>query len=148
MDSSACASRLEKGERGAAELSLQRHGRSIDEWSIKVLTALALMTCYTTATLHPCAAVVPAIPPLIDETLRRRRCDDDAMKPPRTPDGISTLSSRSSLPTPMTTICLCRGDDDDGIKGTGVIGHHRASSTTSGWVAKVTMATADCGGGL
>ena len=46
MDSSACASRLEKGERGAAELSLQRHGRSIDEWSIKVLTALALMTCY------------------------------------------------------------------------------------------------------
>jgi len=24
----------------------QRHGRSIDEWSIKVLTALALMACY------------------------------------------------------------------------------------------------------
>ena len=28
----------------------------------------------------------------------------------------------------MTTICLCRGDDDDGIKGTGVVGRRRASS--------------------
>jgi len=45
------------------------------------------------------------------------------MKPPRTPDGISTSASRSGLPTPTTTICLYRGDDDDGIKGTGVVDH-------------------------
>jgi hypothetical protein len=49
------------------------------EWSITVLTELALMAATTTATLHhSCAAVVPATPPLVDATLRRRRCDETA----------------------------------------------------------------------
>ncbi len=45
------------------------------------------------------------------------------MKLPRTPDGILTSLLRSGSPMPMTTICLYRGDDDDGIKGVGVVDH-------------------------
>jgi hypothetical protein len=80
MDSSACASRLEKGERGAAELqaNITTPWLQYDEWSITVLTALADGMLTTSTLHHSCAAVVPATPPLVDATLRRRRCDETA----------------------------------------------------------------------
>jgi hypothetical protein len=47
MDSSACATRLEKGERGAAELQANIAMLSAQQkWSIKVLMALVLLACH------------------------------------------------------------------------------------------------------
>ena len=71
---------------------------------------------------HSITHVPPLCRPLRPSSTRPSG-DDDAMTPPRTPDGISTSSSHSGLPRPTATICLYWGDDDDCIKDTGVVDH-------------------------